>query len=68
MFKTPKLFKWISWKIKDIQHERQIDKALEALHREAQKPYHEICGSVLVTDYLDNEGFCKECKEFIPIW
>ena len=28
MFKKPNIFKWISWKIKDIQHEREIDRTM----------------------------------------
>ncbi len=68
MFKKPNIFKWISWKIKDIQHEREIDKTLKALHNEAMKPYHEICGSVLITDFLKDEGFCKECNEFVRVF
>ncbi len=38
MYKKYKVLKrFISWKIKDIKHTRNIDKALKALHIEALK-------------------------------
>lgn len=64
------VFAWLQYHINAWKKDYQIDKTLKALHIEATKPFHEVCGSqLIVQDYAtDDEGYCKECDEWLTLW
>jgi len=64
-----RLIHFIKWKYNDIKLDREIVRTLKALQDEANKPFHERCGTILITDdKVYEEAYCKPCNEWVSLF